>query len=642
MAETTGPELSREQRVNEVIADYLQALDAGQAPDRQELLTRYPDLAVELAAFFDDHDRVDQWSGLVESTGPERQSGGEVGIPATGATGPELATSEIATDLTNAGWDAQRYRILQPHAQGGLGMVSIAEDLELHRRVALKEIQPRHAHDPQSRVRFLREAEITGYLEHPGIVPIYSLTRYADGRPFYVMRFIQGESLAEAIQRLYRVDVYTTDPVELRFHREALYTNDPVEFNRTLRGLLGRFVAACNAVAYAHSRGVLHRDLKPANIMLGAYGETLVIDWGLAKVLDRAGNSEPERNAIPPSHTDTKESLTEPGMALGTPAYMSPEQAAGHLDRLGPASDIYSLGATLYTLLTGQSPIRGRNTAEILRKAQQGDWRPPREVCWQIPAALDAICCKAMALDPERRYDSALKLAADVEKWLANESVSAWREPWYEFLLRALRRHNARDLALCFGVCWGIVFVVAFGVAFASSFVIFAAFALQQFPLGGILAIVAICIMSLTVFRLRRDWNKGKDAKGSNTGGHLAIPGYTNGPGLLAKGAEFCEPVLQPLGLDRAGVNQVKGKAYGLLGWLYQELRQRRRAVAAYRKALAIQDRLASGFPDVPSYQTNLARTRRALALLDSDPDRQSEGDEVSRSEYSHSDGKQN
>src|SRR5207253_755151 len=156
--------------------------------------------------------------------------------------------------------------------EGGLGKVSVARDEELHREVALKEIKDHHADNPDSRARFLLEAEVTGGLEHPGIVPVYGLGSYADGRPFYAMRFIKGDSLKEAIER---------------FHRAEKSGSDPGERALELRKLLGRFLDVCNAIAYAHSRAVLHRDLKPGNIMLGQYGETLVVDWGLAKPLDR-------------------------------------------------------------------------------------------------------------------------------------------------------------------------------------------------------------------------------------------------------------------------------------------------------------------------------------------------------------------
>jgi serine/threonine protein kinase len=183
---------------------------------------------------------------------------------------PRLSPESTVDEVKPAGL---RYRIVRPHAKGGLGEVSVAEDLELHREVALKEIQERHAHDPQSRSRFLLEAEITGGLEHPGIVPVYGLGQYADGRPFYAMRFIKGDNLKEAIRR---------------FHEAEKPDRDPGERRLALQGLLRRFLDVCHAIAYAHSRGVLHRDLKPGNIMLGKYGETLVVDWGLAKPLGRS------------------------------------------------------------------------------------------------------------------------------------------------------------------------------------------------------------------------------------------------------------------------------------------------------------------------------------------------------------------
>src|SRR5262245_21257871 len=182
----------------------------------------------------------------------------------------------------------QRFRILQPHAEGGLGKVSVALDVELNREVALKEIKERHADDMSSRNRFMLEAEITGGLEHPGIVPVYGLGTYADGRPFYAMRFIRGDSLKNAISR---------------FHKRA---RDASAFqNLEFRQLLGRLVDVCNAIAYAHSRGILHRDLKPGNIMLGKYGETLVVDWGLAKAVHNREKSEGCRNP------DESEVLTE-------------------------------------------------------------------------------------------------------------------------------------------------------------------------------------------------------------------------------------------------------------------------------------------------------------------------------------------
>jgi serine/threonine-protein kinase len=319
-----------------------------------------------------------------------------------------------------------RFLVLRPHARGGLGEVFVARDQELNREVALKEIQPRHADDPASRARFLLEAEVTGQLEHPGVVPVYGLGSYADGRPFYAMRFVKGDNLQEAIKR---------------FHQAEAPGRDPGERALALRGLLGRFVDVCNAVAYAHSRGVLHRDLKPGNIMLGKYGETLIVDWGLAKPLDRPEPAAAEEPAVRPG-SGSSPGPTRAGAAVGTPAYMSPEQAAGRHDQLGPASDIYGLGATLYTLLTGQSPLPGEDTAEVLRQVQRGAIEPPRRRKPGTPGALEAVCLKAMALRPADRYPSALALAADVEHWLADEPVTAHRDRLPARLGRWARRHR--------------------------------------------------------------------------------------------------------------------------------------------------------------------------------------------------------
>ena len=326
---------------------------------------------------------------------------------------PYATQSHAAGTATSEG---TRFRILRPHAKGGLGEVFVALDTELNREVALKEIQDKHADNLDSRARFLLEAEITGGLEHPSIVPVYGLGSYADGRPFYAMRFIRGDSLMDAIKRFHQ-----GEPSPVRGRVEGVRT---VELHKLVR----RLIDVCNALQYAHDRGVLHRDIKPGNIMLGKYGETLVVDWGLAKASGKA--SEPDaparENIEPPLRPASASGSAETvaGSAIGTPAYMSPEQAEGRLDILGPATDVYSLGATLYTLLTGKPPVTG-TLEDVLKNVRTGNIPPPRRLDPTIDAALEAVCLKAMALRPGDRYASPRQIADDLEHWLAGEPVGA-------------------------------------------------------------------------------------------------------------------------------------------------------------------------------------------------------------------------
>jgi Flp pilus assembly protein TadD len=348
-------------------------------------------------------------------------------LPTAGpfATEPpqERAPSPGAPDKADR--TGSRYRTLRLLGKGGLGEVFVALDEELNREVALKEIQEKHHSSGDSVVRFLLEAEVTGRLEHPGVVPVYGLGRYPDGRPYYAMRLIKGETFKDAIER---------------FHKADLPGRDPGERSLAFRELLRRFIDVCNAMAYAHSKGVLHRDLKPANVMLGHFGETLVIDWGLAKVLGRPTADSTEGVSLLQGMQTA--SLGGTGLA-GTPGYLSPEQAEGRTNELSPASDVYSLGIMLYELLTGQGPFKGGPLEQTLSRHRRGVFTPPRHLNSSVPRGLEAVCLKAMALQPEDRYASAKELAADVDHWLGDEPVTAYREPLTARVRRWSRRHRA-------------------------------------------------------------------------------------------------------------------------------------------------------------------------------------------------------
>ena len=231
------------------------------------------------------------------------------------------------------------------------------------------------------------EAEITGGLEHPGIVPVYGLGTYDDGRPFYAMRFVRGTPQGgDRVVPPGALPVATRAPSNFASYWAGSWTS-------------------ARRSNYAHSRGVLHRDIKPGNIMVGRYGETLVVDWGLAKA---TGQSEPRsRRARLEAQLRERECRdARPAVALGTPSYMSPEQAEGDVENLGPRSDVYSLGATLYCLLTGQPPLTGRGWRDV-RAVQTGRVSaPPPQLDPRSDPALEAVCLKAMALEPEDRYSS--------------------------------------------------------------------------------------------------------------------------------------------------------------------------------------------------------------------------------------------
>jgi serine/threonine-protein kinase len=478
-----------------------------------------------------------------------------------------------------------RYRILRPHARGGLGEVYVAQDRELNREVALKEIRLDSAHQPDSRARFLREAEITGRLEHPGVVPVYGLGHYPDGRPFYAMRFIKGDSLKDAIERFHADGAGSTS------------TRSSADRNLEMRQLLGRFIDLCNAIAYAHSRGVLHRDIKPGNVMLGKYGETLVVDWGLAKPVGSKDGAALDEPTIRPAFSDDARP-TQMGQVVGTPAYMSPEQAAGKLDELGLASDVYSLGATLYSLLTGKPPFEGK-VLNILDLVAKGRLARPRAVAPEVPLPLEGICLKAMALRREDRYASATALANDIEHWLADEAVSVYREPWIQRLGRWARRH--RGLA-------------------ASSMA------------GVAVAAVSLAVVSLLIGR------KNTELAAANTREHAAadlarqtIEDMTSEDALrflqtqkelrpeqrhfLEQALAYYQKAIRQEAPGEEGQAQ-QARAYHRMGNLQHRLGFHVEAEATYRAAVLEYRRLATEHPLVPEYHQGLAWSHNNLGLL--------------------------
>jgi serine/threonine-protein kinase len=523
---------------------------------------------------------------------------GVVGAARSAEEDDPFATKPLPT-MGQATSTGLRFRILRPHAEGGLGRVYVADDGELHREVALKEIKDKFADHPESRARFVVEAEITGGLEHPGIVPVYGLGTYMDGRPFYAMRFIRGDSLKEAVKW---------------FHDSKVPNFDSLEFRQLLR----RFVDVCNAIAYAHSRKVLHRDLKPGNIMLGKFGETLVVDWGLAKALHHGasttasvGTVHEEPPLAPASGSSAGKTL--PGETVGTPEFMSPEQAAGRVDLLGPPTDIYALGATLYAILTGRAPVKGGNVAEVLHKVVNGDIAPAQSIVLNVPVPLAAVAMKAMELRPADRYGSALNLAKEVERWLADEPVTAYREP----LAARTRRWVRKNARLVTGV--GAVLAV------------------------GVLAVGGLAWQReqarAAVEAKERETARERDAKESERSRAVAARARTRlaldemvseatGESLATQKAisaeqeKFLENVLKYYeefaaepGEDKDGRERL-AKANSSLGKIRHRLGQHDEGAAVFRRAAELYAGLAADFPDVPDYRQELARSQFHLGLL--------------------------
>jgi WD40 repeat protein/serine/threonine protein kinase len=389
-------ERSVEDRLDDVIAGYLKAAEAGQAPDRQELLKRNPDLAPQLEEFFADRDRFDR---LAE--------------PVRAAVGPP----PIGTRIRYFG----DYELLEEIARGGMGVVFKARQVRLNRIVALKMILAGQLASQEDVRRFHSEAEAAAQLDHPGIVPIFEVGEHA-GQHYFSMGFVDGQSLA------------------------ATLSDGPLPPREAARLL----VPVCDAVQYAHDRGVIHRDLKPANVLLSfdgkpeatvlqqnafqgavAFGLPLndvvpkITDFGLAKRLKSASD------------------LTGTGQIIGTPSYMPPEQAAGRLDQVKEMADVYALGAVLYATLTGRPPFQADNPLDTLMQVLEREPVSPRQLNPSVPRDLETICLKCLEKDRRRRYPSAQALAAELGRFLNGETILARPASTAERLVKWARRHPA-------------------------------------------------------------------------------------------------------------------------------------------------------------------------------------------------------
>ena len=337
-----------------------------------------------------------------------------------------------------------RYQIVAQLGRGGWGVVEKAIDRQLQRPVAIKKIATNKPIAQEVRDRFMHEAKITSQLQHPGIVPVHELEDgAATGDLFYVMKLLSGKPLRQLIR-----------DTHARLEQKRRKSSN--DLHEALIPLLERFVDVCDAVAYAHQQGVLHRDLKPDNVMIGGFGETIVVDWGLAKRLcdpqhsdeDATLDHKLEQVAEMVQGEISFSDQTADGSVIGTPAYMSPEQANGDIAGLTAATDIYSLGVTLYEIIIGEHPHARLDVKSVLDRVRSGTYVPARQAKPEVPRALSAICDCAMALNTEGRYATATELADEVRRYMAGEPVKVDSEPVSERVARWCKKNRTPTFAI--------------------------------------------------------------------------------------------------------------------------------------------------------------------------------------------------
>jgi serine/threonine-protein kinase len=390
----------RERRLDEVVTAYLKAVEAGEHPEPRNWLERYPDLAAELSAFFAGQREVAALACAV-TVAPDQSSGAGI-----------LGKVRYIGD----------YELLEEIARGGMGVVYKARQVSLKRLVALKMILAGECAGPQELARFRTEGEAVASLQHPNIVQIYEVGAH-EGHPYFSLEYCGGGSLAQ------------------KLNGTPLPAKEAAQIAETL----------ARAMHVAHQAGIIHRDLKPANVLVSADGSLKITDFGLAKRVQ--GDPGALATGGP----------TVSGAIMGTPSYMAPEQAGGKSKDLGPACDVYALGAILYELLTGRPPFKAAIPLDTILQVVNDEPVPPTRLQSKTPRDLETICLKCLAKDPGRRYGTALALAEDLERWQAGKPIQARPTGAFERTLKWVRRRptQAALVAVSLAAIVVVVFIVS-------------------------------------------------------------------------------------------------------------------------------------------------------------------------------------
>jgi serine/threonine protein kinase len=399
----------REERFGEIAFAYLRAKEEGQRPDPREWLTRYPEFAPELASFFADQEEVDRLGAPLReiARAVERDPGPADDLLRTGVLGD--------------------FRIIRVVGRGGMGIVYEAEQVSLGRRVALKVLPFAATMDSRHLQRFHNEARAAASLHHEHIVPVHAVG-CERAVHVYAMQFIEGKSLAELIAAQRQTPASGARPPSATTAAAA-----PTEAPRDVayfRRVAEWGIQAAEALEYAHTLGIIHRDVKPANLMVDGRGKLWVTDFGLARLGPDLG-------------------LTMTGDVVGTLRYMSPEQALARHGLVDHRTDVYSLGTTLYELLTGRPAVEGQDRQDFLNRIAGEEPRPPRALDRGVPADLETIVLKALEKHPQDRYTTAQELADDLRRWAEDRPIAARRPTVTHRLLKLSKRHQAALLTTC-------------------------------------------------------------------------------------------------------------------------------------------------------------------------------------------------